>query len=88
MKIHSDYYPINCGADFSMYGEDRLAYSLNYNTFISKTLKLLKLTRSALIYLSLAIYTEEFQRYSNSEKMKDAYSIEIDVFSDDDKKLD
>ncbi|WP_187287553.1 LA2681 family HEPN domain-containing protein [Methanolacinia petrolearia] len=88
LKIHSDYYPINCGADFSMYGEDRLAYSLNYNTFISKTLKLLKLTRSALIYLSLAIYTEEFQRYSNSEKMKDAYSIEIDVFSDDDKKLD
>jgi hypothetical protein len=60
---------------------DSLAYSMFRPEFEQKTLKLLKLVRAALIYLSLAIYIEEI----NKKKFKGEAKIineEIDTLED------
>jgi hypothetical protein len=58
MKIHEDFcIPISQAVPYPF--QDKLAYSINRSQFIDKTLRLLKLVRSALMYLSLAVHIEE-----------------------------
>lgn len=46
---------------------DDLAYSISQKDFEVKTLRILKLARSAMIYLSLGIHAEEMERTSNRD---------------------
>ncbi len=48
--------------DFGFNLKDSLAFSVYREEFELKTLKLIKLARAALIYLSLAVHTEEYKR--------------------------
>jgi hypothetical protein len=56
--------------DFN-YTEETETYGINRDLFKEKTLKVIKLSRSALMYLSYAIYEEE----SNREKYRDKKTI-------------
>ncbi|WP_425313793.1 LA2681 family HEPN domain-containing protein [Pseudovibrio exalbescens] len=51
--------------------QDRLegcpGYHISQNEFEVKTLRVLKLARSALIYLSLAVYREEQMRHTDEQ---------------------
>lgn len=58
LKIHEDFcLPFSQENPYPF--QDKLAYSINRSHFIDKTLRLLKLVRSALMYLSLAVHVEE-----------------------------
>jgi len=62
---------------------DSLAFSVYRRVFEDKTLRLLKMARCALIYLSLAIHSEELQRRRNGEGSgKTALPIFLDVWED------
>ena len=63
---------------------DTLAYSMHRNEFEEKTLKLIKLVRSALIYLSLAIYLEELKHKKTTGQL-DTIDEELELFDDDTK---
>jgi hypothetical protein len=67
--------------DYSLNLKDSLAYSLYRKVFESKTLKLIKLARAALIYLSLAVHREEQVRgeeRDNDEIVAPAFLDEFD----------
>jgi hypothetical protein len=51
-----------------------IGYSLHRNDFHAKTLRLLKLTRAAMIYLSLAVHQEE--------KLKKTPGMKVPMFMD------
>ena len=63
-KLHGSAWkrPTKVSRDASSGLEDTLAFSLYRQEFEAKTLKLLRLVRAALIYLSLAINCEEYER--------------------------
>jgi LA2681-like HEPN len=48
---------------------DRLAYSVRRSDFEGRTLKLIKLARAAMIYLSLGMHKEEHRRRGGDTKM-------------------
>ncbi|WP_052418740.1 LA2681 family HEPN domain-containing protein [Methanolacinia paynteri] len=87
VKIHSDYFLIDNDNPYNIYGKDRLAYSINNSDLKNKTLKILKLARSALMYLSLAIYIEENHRNSNEEREKLTIPIQLSIIEDEDKNI-
>lgn len=62
---------------------DTLAYSLDRTEFEAKTLKLMKIVRAALIYLSLAVYTEEKMRARERGDAHVLPSIPVDVWDDE-----
>lgn len=61
LKVHDMLIP---GSDDPIYSnlKDDLAYSIDRKNYEQKTLRLLRLVRNALIYLSLAIHSEEVER--------------------------
>jgi hypothetical protein len=67
---------------------DTLAYSLSRSEFEEKTMKLLKLARSALIYLTLSIQCEEQKRreerkqYSRGNSRKYIMKMQLDLVDD------
>lgn len=68
LKVHDSFWAIDGGhekAD-SLF-KDTLAYSLTIESLEAKTLRLLKLARAGLIYLSLAVHREERLRAKNQQ---------------------
>jgi len=59
LKVHEMLIPSTGGPDMWL---DRLAFSVQREDFFRRTLRVLGLSRAALIYLSLAIHHEELQR--------------------------
>src|SRR5206468_211713 len=72
LKLHDMLWcgPTSGGKPFSD-RPDTLAFSMHRSSFTGKTLRLMKLARAALIYLSLAIHSEEKMR----EKMRPTKGI-------------
>lgn len=62
---------------------DPLAYSMFYLDFEEKTLRLLKMVRASIIYLSTAIHLEEKRRENEGPKTKKWIMPALDIFEDD-----
>jgi len=62
--------------------KDSLAFSMYREDFELKTLKLIKLARAALIYLSLAVHVEEHKRTQEKEAGK-VLPIQLEKYDDD-----
>ncbi len=62
---------------------DTLAHSLYRRDFEAKTLKLIKMARAALIYLSLAIHSEERQRANEKSSNKFIMKMPLDIWEDE-----
>ncbi len=62
---------------------DTLAYSLRRSDLEAKTLRLMKVTRAALIYLSLAVHEEERHRAKGRPQEKFVVPMYLDVIEDD-----
>lgn len=80
LKLHNDFW---VGQSASQTLADTLAFSMYSREFVAKTLKLLKMIRAALIYLSLAIHNEE--RLREKDRGTDAFVPEmpLDVWEDE-----
>jgi len=61
--------------------KDSLAFSMYREDFELKTLKLIKLARAALIYLSLAVHVEEHKRTQEKEAGK-VLPIQLEKYED------
>ncbi len=61
---------------------DKLAYSVERQDFTAKTLRLLKLARAALIYLSLAMHREELRRAAQKGEGR-TLPMTLDLWEDD-----
>ena len=71
LKIHDTLWrDLSSDNDFVFNLKDSLAFSMYREEFELKTLKLIKLARAALIYLSLAVHTEEHKRDQEKEAGK------------------
>lgn len=68
LKIHWDDSAIFSEIDDPLMRDD-LSYSLYESDFRNKTIRLLKMTREAIIYLSLAIYIEEYHRHGDTDEL-------------------
>ena len=68
--------------DFGFNLKDSLAFSMYREEFELKTLKLIKLARAALIYLSLAVHTEEYKRDQEKEAGK-VMPTQLEKYDDD-----
>jgi tetratricopeptide (TPR) repeat protein len=77
LKLHED---LN---DMTRAMTDTLAFSVYRYNFETKTLRLLKMVRAALIYLSLAIHQEEVRRAKDRDPNKPALQMESDVWEDE-----
>jgi hypothetical protein len=62
---------------------DNLAFSLYHGDFETKTLRLLKVARAALIYLSLSIHCEEYLRQQESDSSRIIVGQELDIWRDE-----
>jgi hypothetical protein len=85
LKIHEDLWPGPPAHDdeISRALADTLAFSIYRQDFKEKTLRLIKMARAALIYLSLAIHSEERKRAK--ERGRDVFipGMPMDVWEDD-----
>lgn len=61
---------------------DNLAYSLHRRDFEAKTLRLLKMARAALIYLSLAVHSEERRRAANRDPKTVIVGARLEAWDD------
>lgn len=84
LKIHDEMWEGNSSRedDFTLSLKDSLAYSLYRKDFEKKTLKLIKLGRAALIYLSLAVHREEQIRAQEKENGK-IMPVHLNKFEDE-----
>ena len=62
---------------------DNLTFSMHRREFESKTLRLIKMARAALIYLSLAIHYEEQQRSKEQCPNSIVPKIPLDIWEDE-----
>lgn len=62
---------------------DALAFSMKRGEFENKALRLLKMTRASLIYLSLAIHAEERVRNQTRSKDGSILRMPLDIYEDD-----
>lgn len=62
---------------------ERLAYALTTHDFAAKTLRLLKLVRAALIYLSLSVHREEGRRATVKTADRLVVPMVLDTWEDD-----
>ena len=81
-KLHEDDWAI-CESDHRASREWKgdFTFSMYRTDFQAKTLKLLKLTRAALIYLSLGISVEEISKKSKAPKER--IQMNLAVWEDD-----
>jgi HEPN superfamily protein len=89
LKIHDDMWwesTDDAGGEsdtLSTFLNDSLALSLHRRDFQEKTLRLLKLVRAALVYLSLAVHREERLRKKGQDPEGITISGHLDVWEDD-----
>jgi hypothetical protein len=68
LKVHDSFWAIDESYEkIDALFKDTLAYSLTRESLEAKTLRLLKLARAGLIYLSLAVHREEKLRAKNQQ---------------------
>lgn len=83
LRIHDDIWDVE-KSFLSPFSKSILALSVNRTSFTKKTLKLLKLVRCALIYLSLAIHAEESIRHEKRDKnLLIAPAPPLDIWEDE-----
>lgn len=84
LKLHENDWPgpPSNNAEVSLALSDTLAFSISRGEFEAKTLKLLKMVRAALIYLSLAIHCEERQRAKRRDKNSIVPGMPLDIWED------
>lgn len=63
--------------------EDALAYSIGRGELTEKTLKMLQLVRSAIVYLTLSVHDEENARKKGKKDKDKVLNIYIDTWEDD-----
>ena len=82
LKLHGDDWrgPSPANDELSRSLSDTLAFSMYRRDFERKTLKLLKLSRAALVYLSLAIHCEEQQRKKKEDPNSFVMRTPLDVW--------
>jgi len=68
---------------YSSWSVDKLAHSVYRYELEEKTMKLFKLVRAGLIYLSFAIYSEEWNRTKQRGEAAKIVSLPVDIFEDD-----
>lgn len=85
LKLHGDDWsgPPPANDELSRSLSDTLAFSIYRRDFERKTLRLLKLSRTALMYLSLAIDCEEQQRKKKKDPNSFVMRTPLDVWEDE-----
>ena len=83
LKLHEDLWPGHPLDSDKTIWHDNLALSIYRREFESKTLRLIKMARAALIYLSLAIHCEEQQRSKERYPNGTIPKIPLDVWEDE-----
>ncbi len=85
LKLHDDFWagPFSENGDATLVLANTSAFSLHRREFEVKTLRLIKMARAALIYLSLAIHAEENQRRTENEHKTITPKVTLDIFEDD-----
>ncbi|MCK4796097.1 MAG: hypothetical protein KAT05_01880, partial [Spirochaetes bacterium] len=78
VKVHENFHNLENEGMF----KDNLSYSIKESELIDYSLKLLKLCREGLIYLSLGVYIEEMKKGENS-KGKTIPSMKSDIYEDE-----
>lgn len=81
LKLHDNLWIQS--VDTPSYLIDKLAFSMNRYEFEKKTLRLIKLARAALIYLSLAIHCEEKSRAKERNPEDILPGLPLDIWEDD-----
>jgi hypothetical protein len=80
-KLHTEYMYEYQSRDSEGFA-DKLAYSMFIVEFEETTLKLIRLARAALIYLSLAVHSEELYRYETRDHSKILVLGELPKYDD------
>jgi len=85
LKVHDEMWsgPLDPQDKVSRALADTLAHSLRRAELEAKTLRLVKVTRAALSYLSLAVHVEERHRAKDRPKDKLVLPMPLDVIEDD-----
>lgn len=85
LKLHDDLWPgrDEAGDKLMSFLVDSLAYSIRRAEFAAKALRLLKMVRAALIYLSLAVWREESSRAEARPADKLIVDEPMDIWEDD-----
>jgi tetratricopeptide (TPR) repeat protein len=85
LKLHGDDWrgPPSDNAQVSLALADTLALSIPRREFEAKSLRLIKMARAALTYLSLAIHGEERQRAEKRDPSSIVPGMSLDVWEDD-----
>lgn len=83
LKLHSESLWNRSAVDeaASMFRDD-LAFSVYHRDFERKTLRLLKLARAAIIYLSLSLHREEHLRWKGADSTRKTVSQRLDIWRD------
>jgi hypothetical protein len=85
LKLHEDFYsgmPSDPDSPLPQAAADSLAYSMHRGEFEAKTLRLLKRTRSALMYLCLAVHYEEKLKAKNNPEEFNLPAMTLSVLND------
>jgi len=83
LKVHETIVPQSGDAESPALGRtDRLAYSVQRRDFEAKTLRLLRLSRAGLIYLSLGMHREEGRRGKERGETR-VVPMSLDVWEDE-----
>jgi hypothetical protein len=85
LKLHDEMwhkYKNDEDGEFQFYS-DTLAFSINRSEFATKTMRLTKMVRAALIYLSLAIHAEEKRRTNERGSKGITPRLPLDIWEDD-----
>ena len=84
LKVHEDLWsgPPSKDDKISRALADTLAFSLYRHNFQEKTLRLMKIARAALLYLSLAIHSEEQRRAKGKSPESMIIGIPLDIWED------
>lgn len=85
LKLHEDFWsgPYLNNDESSLALADTLAFSTYRREFEEKTLRLIKMARAALIYLSLAVHCEEKQRAKERSPDSIIPGMPLDVWEDE-----
>lgn len=83
LKVHDELLWNNSPYEIEKFLTDKLAYSVKRSDLEGKTLKLLKLIRASLVYLSLGIHVEERHRSQERDEEVIIPPISIDIWEDD-----
>lgn len=83
LKLHEGLWSGHSSNNVEAIWHDNVTFSMHRREFESKTLRLIKMARAALIYLSLAIHYEEQRRLTEQHSNSIIPEIQLDVWEDE-----